>query len=46
MHSTPQIVSYDDYDVVFTASNDGILHAFKIGKYQALSSPSQLVELS
>jgi len=46
MHSSPEIVSYEDYDVVFTASNDGILHAFKIGKYQAMTSPNTVAELT
>jgi len=46
MHSSPQIVSYDDYDVVFIASNDGVLHAFKIGKYERLTSTSQVAQLT
>ncbi len=36
IHSTPQIVKYDnlysDYSVAYVGANDGMLHAFKIGK--------------
>ncbi len=45
MHSSPQIVSYGDYDVVFVSSNDGVLHAFKIGQYKRVNSTSTVAEL-
>ncbi len=45
MHSSPQIVSYPNYDVVFISSNDGVLHAFKIGKYKRINSNSTVAEL-
>ena len=32
-YSTPQVVIYDDYSVVFVGSNDGMLHAFNVGYY-------------
>ncbi len=32
IYSTPRITDYDEYAVVFTGSNDGMLHAFKVGK--------------
>ncbi|KJU83472.1 Tfp pilus assembly protein tip-associated adhesin PilY1-like protein, partial [Candidatus Magnetobacterium bavaricum] len=36
IHSTPQIVKYDniysDYSVAYVGANDGMLHAFKVGK--------------
>ncbi len=32
VYSTPRIADYDGYAVVYTGSNDGMLHAFKIGK--------------
>ncbi|WP_461833919.1 pilus assembly protein, partial [Desulfothermus sp.] len=32
IYSTPKIVEYDDYSVVFVGANDGMLHAFKLGK--------------
>ncbi|MBF0317469.1 MAG: hypothetical protein HQL04_04780, partial [Nitrospirae bacterium] len=36
IHSTPQIVKYNntysDYSVAYVGANDGMLHAFKIGK--------------
>lgn len=32
IHSTPQIVQYGDFAMVFTGSNDGMLHAFRVGK--------------
>jgi len=46
IYSTPKIVSYDDYSVVFTASNDGILHAFKLGKVENINIGNDLVELT
>ncbi len=34
VYSTPRVIDYDDYAVVFTGSNDGMLHAFKVGKVE------------
>ncbi|GAB6071800.1 PilC/PilY family type IV pilus protein [Venenivibrio stagnispumantis] len=46
MNSSPQIVHYDNYDVVYVASNDGILHAFKLGKYESLNQTDQVAQLT
>ncbi len=46
IYSTPRLVKYNDYSVVFTASNDGILHAFKVGKLEKPSSKDYLAELT
>lgn len=32
VYSSPKIISYNDYSVLFVGANDGMLHAFKIGK--------------
>lgn len=32
VYSTPQIVDYDNLSLVFVSANDGMLHAFRIGK--------------
>ncbi len=32
IYSTPKIVNYSNYSVVFVGANDGMLHAFKLGK--------------
>ena len=32
VYSTPQVVSYKDYDVIFVGANDGMLHAFRLGR--------------
>ncbi|WP_456465221.1 pilus assembly protein [Persephonella sp.] len=32
IYSTPKVVDYRDYSVMFVGANDGMLHAFKIGK--------------
>jgi len=32
IYSTPKIVIYDDYSVVYVGANDGMLHAFRLGK--------------
>ena len=46
IYSTPKIADYDDYSVVFAGGNDGMLHAFKLGKmrYDGLG-PYQQVKL-
>lgn len=31
IYSTPRIVTYDDYSVVYVGANDGMLHAFRLG---------------
>ena len=33
IYSTPKIVNYDNYTVTFIGANDGMLHAFQVGKY-------------
>ncbi|WP_293447482.1 hypothetical protein [Persephonella sp.] len=45
IYSTPRIVNYSNYSVVFTASNDGILHAFKVGKIDKINIGNDIVEL-
>lgn len=45
IYSTPQIVDYDDYSVVYVASNDGMLHAFKLGKVIKLKNNTQYAQL-
>ncbi|MGA1846945.1 pilus assembly protein [Deferribacter abyssi] len=32
VYSTPQILDYDNISMVFVAANDGMLHAFRLGK--------------
>jgi type IV pilus assembly protein PilY1 len=32
IYSTPTIVNYNDYSMVYTGANDGMLHAFRAGK--------------
>ena len=32
IYSTPKVVDYRDYSVMFVGANDGMLHAFKVGK--------------
>lgn len=46
IYSTPKIVNYDNYSVVFVGANDGMLHAFRLGKmrYDGLG-PYQQVRL-
>ncbi|WP_022670308.1 VWA domain-containing protein [Hippea alviniae] len=34
IYSTPKVVNYDDYSVAFVGANDGMLHAFLVGKYR------------
>jgi len=34
VHSTPKAVAYDDYSVVYVGGNDGMLHAFRLGKFR------------
>ncbi|WP_457643462.1 pilus assembly protein [Persephonella sp.] len=46
IYSTPKIVEYKDYSVVFASSNDGVLHAFKIGKLENIAVGEDLVKLS
>jgi len=46
IYSTPSLVEYDDYAVVYIGANDGMLHAFRLGKqrYDGLG-PYQDVKL-
>ncbi len=32
IYSTPKIVEYNDYSIVFVGANDGMLHAFRLGR--------------
>lgn len=32
VYSTPQIVDYDNVSILYVAANDGMLHAFRLGK--------------
>ncbi len=43
IYSTPKIVDYGNYSVVFVGANDGMLHAFKLGalRYDGLSAYQQ-----
>ncbi len=34
IYSTPKIVNYDNYTMAFVGANDGMLHAFRVGKYR------------
>ena len=34
VYSTPKVVNYRDYSVAFIGANDGMLHAFLVGKYR------------
>ena len=34
IYSTPRTVDYDNYTVTFVGANDGMLHAFLVGKYR------------
>ncbi|UOD34523.1 hypothetical protein DSN97_10260 [Deferribacteraceae bacterium V6Fe1] len=46
VYSTPQITEYADYAMVFTGSNDGMLHAFRAGKISASGlGPYQVAKL-
>ncbi len=46
IYSTPKLVSYDNFAVIFVGANDGMLHAFRLGKmrYDNLG-PYQQVKL-
>ena len=46
IYSTPKIINYDDYSVVYIGANDGMLHAFKLGRmrYDNLN-PYQIVKI-
>ena len=45
VYSTPKVVSYEDYSVIIVGANDGMLHAFKLGKKKPISSGYKIVEL-
>lgn len=46
IYSSPKAVDYQDYTVVFTGANDGMLHAFKAGKVEQKKSGNYLAELT
>ena len=35
IYSTPQIVDYPNYSLLFVGANDGMLHAFRVGKVRS-----------
>jgi len=46
VYSTPKIVAYEDYAVVYVGANDGMLHAFRLGKQRFDNlGPYQAVKL-
>lgn len=45
IYSSPKIVDYNDYSVIYTASNDGILHAIKVGKLSLSTDSNYVSEL-
>jgi len=45
IYSTPVVVKYKDYSVVFVGANDGMLHAFKVGYTKSNRSKAQPVSL-
>ena len=47
VHSTPETVTYEDegYSLVFTGANDGMLHAFRMGKLVRQSDDLQPTKL-
>ncbi|WP_029520369.1 hypothetical protein [Persephonella sp. IF05-L8] len=45
IYSTPLSVNYDNYSVVYVGANDGMLHAFKLGKVKKINSTSQVAQL-
>ncbi len=46
IYSSPKIVYYRDYGVVYVGSNDGMLHAFKVGKINKLNTGNDVAELT
>ena len=45
-YSTPQVVSYENYSVILVGANDGMLHAFKLGKRSSFGlSGNQITRL-
>lgn len=45
INSSPQIVQYDNYSLIFVGSNDGMLHAFRMGQTIRLGSSFQAAKL-
>lgn len=46
IYSTPAVVTYGQYGVVFAGANDGMLHAFQVGKIRADNlTQGQLVKI-
>lgn len=46
IHSTPTVVSYRNYSLVFAGANDGMLHAFRMGELIEQSDDLQPVKLA
>ncbi|WP_456438067.1 pilus assembly protein [Desulfurobacterium sp.] len=46
IYSSPTIVKYPDYSVVFVGANDGMLHAFRLGYVKDLDSSLHPVKLT
>lgn len=44
MRSTPATVQYEDYSMVFTGANDGMLHAFRMGELDVTSDGTRLLD--
>jgi len=45
VYSTPALLDYANYSVVFVGANDGMLHAFKMGYLKELNSKATPVKL-
>lgn len=45
VYSTPQIVDYDNVSILYVAANDGMLHAFRLGKTVKSNEPNVAVIL-
>lgn len=43
--STPTVVNYGDYRMIYTGSNDGMLHAFRVGYIKSTGNDASPVEL-
>ncbi|OCC14310.1 Type IV fimbrial biogenesis protein PilY1 [Dissulfuribacter thermophilus] len=46
IYSTPKLINYKDYSMIFVGANDGMLHAFRVGKARNDGlSPGQIVRV-
>jgi len=45
VYSSPTVVHYENYDVVFVGANDGMLHAFKVGYVKKLANSATPLRL-